>query len=155
MIETYFLSQNLAFLGIYIFDGEFDTLFSYLGGFVPFGIYIYEDFATLFPYLGGFERFCIPFTTSLSPSYIYIHEEFTTLFPYSSGFVRLDIYIYIKYSKKIYNAFGRHLISHQFPSSKMGGILCVLLKSGKVLTPKSWQNILLTPTPHDLYRFGS
>jgi hypothetical protein len=134
MHETYFLSQNLAFLGIYIFDGEFDTLFSYLG---------------------GFERFYIPFTTSLSPSCIYIHEEFTTLFPYPSGFVRLDIYIYIKYSKKIYDAFGRHLISHQFPSSKVGGILCVLLKSGKVLTPKSRHNIPFTPTPHDLYRFGS
>jgi hypothetical protein len=113
MHETYFLSQNLAFLA--------------------------------FIYLMG----------SLSPSCIYIHEDFTTLFPYLGGFVRLDIYIYIKYSEKIYNAFGRHLISHQFPSSKMGGILCVLLKSGKVLTPKSMHNIPLTPTPHDLYKFGS
>ncbi len=90
---------------------------------------------------------------SLSPSCIYICEEFTTLFPYPGGFVRPDIYI--KYSEKIYNAFGRHLISHQFPSSKMGGILCVLLKSGKVLTPKSKHIILLTPMPHDLYKFGS
>jgi hypothetical protein len=38
---------------------------------------------------------------------------------------------------------------------KMGEILCVLLKSGKVLTPKSRHNIPLTPTPHDLYKFGS
>jgi hypothetical protein len=58
MHETYFLSQNLAFLGIYILDGEFDT-FSYLGGFVPLGIYIYGEFVTLVPYLDGFVRFCI------------------------------------------------------------------------------------------------
>jgi hypothetical protein len=71
MHETYFLSQNLAFLGIYIIVGEFDTFFSYLGGFVPLGIYIYGDLATLFLYLDGFVRFCITFTTSLSPTCIY------------------------------------------------------------------------------------
>jgi hypothetical protein len=125
MHETYFLSQNLAFLGIYIFNGEFDTLFSYLGGFVSLGINIYEDFATPFPYLGGFLRLCIALMMSLSP-YIYICEEFTTLFPYPIGFVRLGIYIYIEYSEK-FAMHLEHLISHQFPSSKMGGILCVLL----------------------------
>ncbi len=92
---------------------------------------------------------------SLSPSCIYIRGELTTPFPNPGGFVRLAIYIYIKYFEKIYNAFGRHLISHQFPSSKMGGILCVLLKSGKVLTPKSMHNIPLIPTPHYVYKFGS
>ncbi len=89
----------MAFLGIYILDGEFDT-FSYLGGFVPLGIYIYREFVTLVPYLDGFVRFCIIFTMSLSVV-AYIHEEFTTLFPYPGGFVRLSIYIYIKHSKKI------------------------------------------------------
>jgi len=93
---------------------------------------------------------------SLSPSYIYIPKEFTTLFPiYPSGFISLGIYIYIEYSKKISNAFGGHFISHQLPSSKMGGILCVLLKSGRVITPKSKHNIPLTPMPHDLCKFGS
>ncbi len=49
---------------------------------------------------------------------------------------------------------------------KMGGILCLLLNSERVLTPISrhnfplttyWgsrHNIPLTPTPHDLRRFG-
>jgi hypothetical protein len=93
---------------------------------------------------------------SISPSCIYIHEEFTTLFPiYLGGFVSLGIYIYIKYSEKKFNAFGGHLISHELPFSKMGGILCVLLKSGRVITPKSRHNIPLTPMPRDLYRFGS
>ncbi len=100
MHETYLLSHNLAFLGIYFFDGEFDTFFSYLDGFVTLSIYIYGDFATLVPYLDGFVRFCITFPTSLSPI-AYIHEVFTTLFPYPGGFVRLNIYIYIKHSKKI------------------------------------------------------
>jgi hypothetical protein len=82
---------------------------------------------------------------SLSPSCIYIPEEFTTLFPiYHGGFVSLGIYIYIEYSKKSFNAFGGHLISHQLPSSKMGGILH--LKVGI---------ISFTPMLHDLYRFGS
>ncbi len=82
---------------------------------------------------------------SLSPSSTYIPKEFTTLFPiYPSGFVSLGIYI--EYEKK-FNAFGGHFIVHQLPSSKMGGILCVVLKSG--------HNIPLTPMPHDLYRFGS
>ncbi len=126
MHETYFLSQNLAFLGIYIFNGEFDTFSSYIGGFVPLGINIYEDFATLFSYLGGFVTFCIALMISLSPFCIYICEEFTTLFPYPSDFVRLDICIYIEYSKRICNAFWGHFISYQFLSSKMGGILCVL-----------------------------
>jgi hypothetical protein len=99
MHETYFLSQNLAFLCIYILEREFD-FFSYLGGFVPLGIYIYGDFATLIPYLHGFVRFCITFMTSLSPV-AYFHEEFTTLFPYPGSFVRLSIYIYIKHSNKI------------------------------------------------------
>jgi hypothetical protein len=63
---------------------------------------------------------------SLSPFCIYICEEFTTLFPYPSDFVRLDICIYIEYSKRICNAFWGHFISYQFLSSKMGGILCVL-----------------------------
>jgi hypothetical protein len=67
---------------------------------VALGIYIYGDFATLVPYLDGFVRFCNTFTTSLSPI-AYIHEEFTTFFPYPGGFVRLNIYIYIKHSKKI------------------------------------------------------
>ncbi len=88
----------MTFLGIYILDGEFDT-FSYLGGFMPLGIYIYGEFVTLVPYLGGFVRFCIIFTMSLSVvAYI---EEFTTLFPYPGGFVQLSIYIYIKHSEKI------------------------------------------------------
>jgi hypothetical protein len=38
---------------------------------------------------------------------------------------------------------------------KMGGILCILLKSGKVLTPKSRHNIPLSPMAHDLYKFSS
>ncbi len=59
----------MAFLGIYILDGEFDT-FSYLGGFVPLDIYIYGDFATLFPYLDGFVRLSI---------YIYI-KHFEKIF---------------------------------------------------------------------------
>jgi hypothetical protein len=99
MHETYFLSQNLAFFGIYILDGESDT-FSYLGGFVALGIYIYGEFATLVPYLDGFVRLYITFTTSL-PTVAYIHEEFTSLFPYPGGFVRLSIYIYTKHSEKI------------------------------------------------------
>jgi len=140
---------------LYIWWGVSHT-FSYLGGFVPLGIYIYEDFTTFFSYLGGFVRFCITFMMSLSPSCIYIPKEFTTLFPiYPSGFISLGIYIYIEYSKKISNAFGGHFISHQLPSSKMGGILCVLLKSGRVITPKSKHNIPLTPMPHDLCKFGS
>jgi hypothetical protein len=93
---------------------------------------------------------------SLSPSCIYIPKDFTTLFLiYRGGFVSLGIYIYIEYSKKKINAFGRHLISHQLPSSKMGGILCILLKSGRVITPKSRHNVPLTLMPLDLYRFGS
>jgi hypothetical protein len=106
--------------------------------------------------VGGFVKFCITFMMSLSPSCIYIPEEFTTLFPiYLGGSVSLGIYIYIKYSEKKINAFGGHLILHELPSSKMGGILCVLLKSGRVITPKSRHIIPLTPMPHDLYRFGS
>jgi hypothetical protein len=93
---------------------------------------------------------------SLSPSCIYSLEEFTTLFPiYLGGFVSLGIYIYIKYFEKKFNAFGGHLISHELPFSKVGGILRVLLKSGRVITPKSMHNIPLTPMSHDLYRFGS
>ncbi len=98
--------------------------------------YIYDEFNTLL--------------------HIYIPEEFTTLFPiYPSGFVSLGIYIYITYSEKKINAFGEHLILHQLPSLKIGGILCILLKSGRVITFKSRHNIPLTPMPHDLYRFGS
>ncbi len=89
----------MAFLGIYILDWEFDT-FSYLGGFVPLGIYIYGEFLTLVPYLDGFVRFCITFTMNFLVV-AYIHEEFTTPFPYPGGFVRLSIYIYIKHSEKI------------------------------------------------------
>jgi hypothetical protein len=125
---------------------------------VPLGIYIYENFVTFFPYLGGFVEFYITFMMSLTPFclYIYIHEEFTTLFPiYPDGFVSLGIYIYITYSEKKINAFGEHLILHQLPSLKIGGILCILLKSGRVITFKSRHNIPLTPMPHDLYRFGS
>jgi hypothetical protein len=129
MHETYFLSQNLAFLGIYIFDGEFDTFFSYLGGFVPFGIYIYENFATFFPYLGGFERFCIPFMTNLSPFCIYIHEEFTTLFPYPGGVVRLDIYIYIKFVVHLEGT----LYPTNFPLRKLEGYYVYYSKVGRFL----------------------
>jgi len=93
---------------------------------------------------------------SLSPSCTYTPKEFTTFFPiYLGGFVSLGIYIYIEYSEKKINAFGGHFISHQLPSSKMGGILCVLFKSGRAITPKSRHNIPLILMPHNLYRFGS
>ncbi len=89
---------------------------------------------------------------NLSPSCIHILEEFTTLFPiYCGGFVGLGIYIYIEYFEKFFNAFGGHLILHQLPSSKMGEILGILLKSGRVIAPKNRHNIPLTPMPHDLY----
>jgi len=110
MHETYFLSQNLAFLGIYKFNGEFDTLSSYLGGFVSLGINIYEDFVTLFPYLGGFLRLCIALMISLSP-YIYICEEFTTLFPYPIGFCKIWHLHLHRVLREICNAFGAPYIA--------------------------------------------
>jgi hypothetical protein len=148
MHETYFLSQNLAFLGIYIFNGEFDTLFSYLDGFVSHGINIYEDFATLFSYLGGFLRLCIALMTSLSLSYIYIYEEFTTLFPYPSGFVRLGIYI--EYSEK-FAMHLEHLILHPISLLKNGRDIMCIIKC-KVSAALTLLLEYFPPTPLDVVK---
>jgi hypothetical protein len=50
-----------------------------------------------------------------------------------------DNFYFIKHSRKICSAFGGHLISINlfvnFPCTKMGGILFLLLNSERVLTP--------------------